>query len=256
MKPNEMRAAKFRGENGFGTVPDVGTARSQPFLAEYRASTVIWNDQERYKLEGYASVVGRKYRMYDMFGEYDEVVMPGAFDETLAAKPDVAYLVNHRGVTMARTTNGSLELSADSKGLATLAYLNPKRQDVKDLIVAVEDKDITEMSFAFMITDGEWNEDYTEYQINAVDIDRGDVSAVNFGANPYTSVKARQQEIIRDFRMIPRAAQEEALRGTEIGEALQWMQRREAPGVDNAITDPDTLIAEQWLARMQLIAKR
>jgi HK97 family phage prohead protease len=189
-----------------GEVPN-GTARSHAFGVEMRASTVIWKEQERIKLEGYASVVEKKYRMWDIFGEYDEVVSQGAFDETLSKNPDVAYLVNHRGVTMARTTNGSLELLADGKGLKTLAYVNPKRTDVRDLVTAIEDRDVTEMSFAFRIDDGEWSDDFTEFRIHKVDLDRGDVSAVNYGASPHTSVAARQSEIVNDVRLLPEGAQ-------------------------------------------------
>lgn len=238
--PNELRA---RSEEGKKT-PN-GLARSQPFKAQLRAETIIWQESERNKVDGYASIVGRKYDMWDMFGEYTELVMPGAFDETLAAKPDVAFLTNHRGVTMARTTNGSLQLSADNKGLHSLAYLNPKRNDVKDLIIAIEDKDITEMSFAFMITDGEWNEDYTEYQINSVDLDRGDVSAVNFGANPYTSVKARQQEVMRDFAQIPQGAQRAAILAS--GVDLSTLRQSDREDTDKA--DTDFLLAEQWMTQ-------
>jgi HK97 family phage prohead protease len=193
-----------------GQVPN-GAGRSHAFGAQVRATTVIWKDQERVLLEGYASVVEKKYRMWDMFGEYDEVVSQGAFDETLSKNPDVAYLVNHRGVTMARTTNGSLELKADGKGLNTSAYVNPKRTDVRDLITAIEDRDVTEMSFAFRIDDGEWSEDFTEFRINKVDLDRGDVSAVNYGASPHTSVAARQAEVMSDLEKLPEGAQREAL---------------------------------------------
>lgn len=193
-----------------GEVPN-GIARSRAFGVELRASTEIWNNQERHKVEGYASAVEKKYRMWDMFGEYDEVVSQGAFDETLSKNPDVAYLVNHRGVTMARTTNGSLELKADGKGLHTLAYLNPKRTDVRDLVTAIEDRDVTEMSFAFRIDDGEWNDDFTEFRINKVDLDRGDVSAVNYGASPHTSVAARQSEVLEDLERLPEGAQRAAL---------------------------------------------
>jgi HK97 family phage prohead protease len=193
-----------------GEVPN-GIARSHAFGVELRASTTVFNNQERIKVEGYASVVEKKYRMWDIFGEYDEVVTQGAFDETLSKNPDVAYLVNHRGVTMARTTNGSLELKADGKGLHTLAYLNPKRTDVADLVTAIEDRDVTEMSFAFRIDDGEWSEDYTEFRINKVDLDRGDVSAVNYGASPHTSVAARQSEVLADVELLPEGAQRAAL---------------------------------------------
>lgn len=203
----QRRAAAVQANPG--QVPN-GVARSHAFGVEMRATKHIFNNQERYKVEGYASVVEKKYRMWDMFGEYDEIVSQGAFDETLSKNPDVAYLVNHRGVTMARTVNGSLELKADGKGLFTVAYLNPKRTDVADLVTAIEDRDVTEMSFAFRIDDGEWNEDYTEYRINKVDLDRGDVSAVNYGASPHTSVSARQAEVLSDFEKLPEGAQRAA----------------------------------------------
>lgn len=204
----ERRAADVQANPR--NVPN-GPSRSQAFGAQLRSSTTVWNNQERNVVEGYASVVEKRYRMYDLFGEYDEIVDARAFDETLSKNPDVAYLVNHRGVTMARTTNGSLELKADGKGLHTLAYLNPKRTDVSDLIHAIEDRDVTEMSFAFRIDDGEWSEDYSEFRILRVDLDRGDVSAVNYGASPHTSVAARQGEILSDLRHLPAGARRAAL---------------------------------------------
>lgn len=221
-----------------GTMPN-GVARSHAFGAQVRATTVIWKDQERVLLEGYASVVEKKYRMWDMFGEYDEVVSQGAFDETLSKNPDVAYLVNHRGVTMARTTNGSLELKADGKGLNTSAYVNPKRTDVRDLVTAVEDRDVTEMSFAFRIDDGEWSEDYTEFRIIKVDLDRGDVSAVNYGASPHTSVAARQSELLADLRKLPEGAQREAL-----AELRRHLPETTDYLVVPAITAADTVVTD------------
>lgn len=206
-----------------------GSGRSQAFGVQIRAQSVIWNDSERFQVEGYASVVEKRYRMYDMFGEYDEIVDSAAFDETLSKAPDVAYLVNHRGVTMARTTNGSLELKADGKGLHTLAYLNPKRTDVKDLVVAIEDRDVTEMSFAFSIDDGEWSEDYSEYRILKVNLDRGDVSAVNYGASPHTSVAARQSEVLEDLKRLPAGAQRAA---------AEMLERESAEPVVKPVAEP------------------
>ena len=181
-----------------GAVP-CGVARSQPFRGEFHAQMVKHEGQDRYHIEGYATVYEQPYEMWDMFGLYKEVMSAGAGAKSLAASPDVAFLTNHRGVTMARTTNGSLVLREDSTGLPIEAWLNPQRQDVKDLVIAIEDKNVTEMSFAFLIDDGQWSPDYTEYRINAYDINRGDVSAVNYGANPYTSVAARAREILADL---------------------------------------------------------
>jgi len=163
-------------------------------------------------------VVERGYEMWDMWGPYTEIVSKGAFDKTLASGPDVAFLVNHRGLTMARTVakeglEPRLELDADDNGLHVVAYLNPKRQDVKDLKLAIDDGDISEMSFAFMIPTGggRWSSDYTEFRIDETDIDRGDVSAVNYGANPYTSIAARSREILDALEKLPEGAKHAAL---------------------------------------------
>jgi HK97 family phage prohead protease len=184
----------------------VGSARMASFPARMRTELVEHNGQRRYHLTGHASVVDTPYEMWDETGPYLEVIERGAFDLTLAAGPDVAFLVNHRGVTMARTTNDSLRLEMDDVGLKTDAWLNPKRQDVSDLVTAVEDEDVTEMSFAFMLRDGRWNQDFTEFRIGEADIDRGDVSAVNYGANPWTDVSARSSEVLADLDHLPAGA--------------------------------------------------
>jgi phage head maturation protease len=50
---------------------------------------------------------------------------------------------------------------------------------------------LDQMSFAFKVTKQTWSDDYTQRRIQAVDLSRGDVSVVNFGASPTTSVDAR-----------------------------------------------------------------
>lgn len=192
-------------------------ARLLPFPAQLRvAQPVDWHGSLRYQLEGIASTVEQSYRMFDMFGEYEEVIDRAAFNETLSADPDVAFLVNHKGVTMARSrTNAaghrSLELDMVATGLRSKAWVNPHRQDVTDLVHAIQDGDVTEMSFAFRIDDGEWDEDFSHFRIRKVDIDRGDVSAVNYGANPYTSIAARSSELLRDLDRLPVGAARAAL---------------------------------------------
>lgn len=201
----QARAAALGGDKpARWTAPrEVGSARLVPAQAQLRAQLTERNGQELYHLRGIASVTDKPYRMFDMFGEYDETVARSAFDATLAANPDVAFLLNHRGMTMARTHAGTLELRMDDTGLRSDAWLNPKRQDVQDLIVAIDDGNITEMSFAFMLEDGEWSEDFSQFRITKLDIHRGDVSAVNYGANPYTSIAARSREILADMDQLP-----------------------------------------------------
>ncbi len=207
VRPGQLALAKRKAPTG------IGAARMTAFPATLKAELVEYNGQRRYRVVGHASVVEVEYDMWDSFGPYKEVIDRGGFTKTLAAEPDTAYLVNHRGVTMARTTNGSLLLSMDELGLATEAYLNPKRQDVTDLVTAIEDLDITEMSFAFMLGEdgGSWNTDFSVFRIYECDLNRGDVSAVNYGANPWTDVAVRSREILAELEQLPPGAARAAL---------------------------------------------
>lgn len=192
-------------------LPPSGAQRAEVFPTQLRAAEVEREGKNFYQLSGDASVVDRAYEMWDFFGPYEETIRSGAFAKTLDANPDVAFLVNHGGVTMARTTAGTLELSTNPN-LHAEAFLNPKRSDVQDLVLAVDEGSVTEMSFAFRITGGSWSPDYMEYYIDEVDLDRGDVSAVNYGANPYTTIAARAKQMFEAIDHLEgpalRAAQE------------------------------------------------
>lgn len=189
-----------------------GAARRAAFPAQLRGQFITAaNGRESYDVEGYATVFNRGYTMYDSFGTYTEIADPYMLDRSLAMNPDVPFLLNHSGVTMARTTNGSLKLSKDSHGLAIQASLNTKRQDVRDLATAIDDGDITEMSFSFMIDEGEWNSDFSQFTLKQVDINRGDVSAVNYGANPYTNIGSMSQEFGRLAGRLPESVRNDVM---------------------------------------------
>jgi HK97 family phage prohead protease len=166
-----------------GALPAGPQVRSYPASFEVRALS-----GSKVELNGYASTFDTPYEMYDMFGAYTEVVRQGAFSKTLADGPDVAYLANHEGLTMARTNSGSLRLTQDATGLLTSATVNTTRSDVRDLVAAVEDGDVDQMSFAFRVVRQEWSPDFDQRDMIELNIDRGDVSAVNFGASPNTNV--------------------------------------------------------------------
>ncbi|HVM64771.1 MAG TPA: HK97 family phage prohead protease [Acidimicrobiales bacterium] len=143
---------------------------------------------------GYACVTCRDldddsaaYEMEDMFGTFTESVVRGAFKKTLSQSADVAFLLNHDGITLARTKPGTLKLSEDDKGLHTEARLDPTNPVVQQIRSGVERGDLDEMSFAFRPTRQEWNEEYTRRWLTEVNIHQGDVSVVNYGANPHTA---------------------------------------------------------------------
>lgn len=139
---------------------------------------------------GYASVTERGYEMWDMFGPYTEVVAADAFDETLAREGlDVPLVLGHDQLRrIARTTTGTLSLSMDETGLRVNApALDPADADVAYIAPKLRAGLIDEMSFAFHIDAGQWSPDYTEFRITKVDIHRGDVAIVGYGANPFTA---------------------------------------------------------------------
>jgi HK97 family phage prohead protease len=134
----------------------------------------------------YASITEHPYDMWDMFGPYTETIAATAFDATLAAQPDVAYLLNHGGMTLARTTSGTLTIGRDDTGLWYEPRLDPANSDVRNILSGIKRGDLDESSFAFRITSGMWDPSYTAYRIEQLDLHRGDVSTVNYGANPAT----------------------------------------------------------------------
>ncbi|WP_329214812.1 HK97 family phage prohead protease [Streptomyces sp. NBC_01485] len=141
-------------------------------------------------LTGYASVFNKSYDVYGgpPYG-WTEEVDSHAFDVTLGARADVHLLINHDGMPLARTKSGTLKLSTDSTGLHVEAGLEPSDPDVQRLMPKMNRKDMDEMSFGFRVKNDEWNEDYTHRRLLEVSLHKGDVSVVNFGANPATSAQ-------------------------------------------------------------------
>ena len=145
-----------------------------------------------FTVSGYASLVSTPYDM----GTYDEQISPGAFSSTLSRRPDVQLLVNHEGLPLARTTvapgqPGHLSLTEDHKGLRFDAQLDRDDPDARSVHRKVASGLMDQCSFAFRVTDQSWNDSRTLRTISGVNMDRGDVSIVNYGASPTTSVDAR-----------------------------------------------------------------
>ena len=170
-------------------------------------------------VEGYASVTEAPFEMWDWLGPYTEVVRTGAFAKTLAENPQVQLLLNHAGLAMAYTKAGTLRLSEDTTGLHMEADVSTKRSDVGDMLAALEDGSVDEMSFAFRVTRQVWSPDFDQRDILEVDLHRGDVSVVNFGANPATSVGAM------------RAADFDLLGDDDARTLMERLQRRLTPPV-------------------------
>jgi HK97 family phage prohead protease len=153
---------------------------------------------------GYASVFNHDYEVHDRFGAFTERLAPGAFTRTLSENPDVVLNLNHgmggTGLPMARTKSGTLRLTQDSVGLRVTADLDVNDPDVQAILPKMRRGDLDEMSFAFRVNDQLWSDDYSDRTITEVNLARGDVSIVSFGANPATVAALRAALADEDVR--------------------------------------------------------
>lgn len=193
-------------------------------------------------LEGYACVTNFAYEMYGgpPYG-WVEIVARGAFRKTLSEKCDVQLLVNHGGMPLARTKSGTLELDEDDVGLHNLASLERSDPDVQRLEPKMKRGDIDEMSMAFRVIRQRWEDEDGEEadpmtapvrRILEINLHKGDVSVVNYGANDATSATVR--DLDRAFI--------EARAGRELTTQQAQMLRSLA---DSAVRAPEPPAAER-----------
>jgi HK97 family phage prohead protease len=139
------------------------------------------------RLSGYAAV----FNDSSVPLPFSERIAPGAFRKTLSETPDVRLLINHEGLPLARTKNGTLTLSEDEVGLRFDADL-PDTTEARDLWTLIQRGDVDQMSFAFRVIRQKWSADRTERTLTEVSLADGDVSVVTYPAYPTTTVEARE----------------------------------------------------------------
>jgi hypothetical protein len=139
------------------------------------------------RLRGYAAV----FNDASVPLPFKETIAPGAFRKTLSETPDVRLLINHEGLPLARTKNGTLTLSEDGRGLFMDAIIADTTEG-RDLYKLVERGDVDQMSFAFRVIRQKWSEDRSVRTLTEVSLADGDVSVVTYPAYPTTTVEARE----------------------------------------------------------------
>ena len=107
------------------------------------------------KIRGYAAVFNT---WADGGFGYEESIRPGAFKKTLKeGKPDIRALWNHdTNLVLARTTNGTLTLWEDEKGLA-VEIDPPDTSWGRDATESIRRGDVSGMSFGFRPIRDEWS---------------------------------------------------------------------------------------------------
>ena len=108
-------------------------------------------DGDKPTVVGYGAVFNSESNDLGGFREY---IAPGAFDGRL--EDDVRFLINHdANLILARTTNGTLRLSVDEKGLRYEADL-PNTSTARDLMELLKNGTISQSSFAFTVEEDSW----------------------------------------------------------------------------------------------------
>ena len=138
---------------------------------------------------GYGSVFNT---LSNELGGFREIISEGAFDGRL--KDDVRFLINHDGLPLARTTNGTLKLTTDERGLKYEAKVANTSLG-RDLIELMRNGTINQSSFAFVVEDDSWE---VRDGVNVRTINKVsrlyDVSAVTYPAYEEASVALRSMK--------------------------------------------------------------
>ena len=143
-----------------------------------------------YYVEGYATTFDEPYLLYEYDGiEVYEQVDRHALDGVDLS--DVIFQFDHTGRVFARTSNGTLGLEPDEKGLLTYADLS-KTTAAKGIHEDIEAKLLTKMSWGFIVEKDRWESEGNKRIRTILKIKKiYDVSAVSIPANDYTTISAR-----------------------------------------------------------------
>tara|TARA_R100001163_G_scaffold8617_2_gene8467 strand:+ start:3704 stop:4957 length:1254 start_codon:yes stop_codon:yes gene_type:complete len=139
------------------------------------------NEEGKDVVVGHASVYNSRSNNLGGFYEYIE---KGAFTDELIAKSDVRALINHDpNLILARSTSGTLKLQADEKGLR-YEFDMPDTTYGKDLAISMKRGDISQSSFAFTVSEDQWDTDEDGNNVRTITkIDQlYDVSPVTYPA--------------------------------------------------------------------------
>lgn len=178
-----------------------------------RAFKFNMEEDDESNIHGVAAVYNQRVNIGNYF---EEVIEPGAFDETDFR--DVLFFVNHEinKIALARSRrnnpNSTMQLKVSDIGLEVKANVDIENNaDAKTLVSAIKRGDIDGMSFMFRIQEQKWENMDTELPLRRIlKIKKViEVSAVNFPAYDETSLSARSGELDNsDLTALDRAKRE------------------------------------------------
>lgn len=169
--------------------------RAMPTMLEIKKDET---KEDEYIVEGKAISFNSPTVLFsDKDSEYREVITPEAINET-TSMDDVVFLYDHEGRVLARTTNGTLEVSKQEDGVYIKADLSLTKAG-RDLYEEIKVGLVTKMSFGFMVDDDKYDnlsEDGKDVIVRTVKSFSRivDVSAVSIPAYNSTEISVRNFE--------------------------------------------------------------
>lgn len=160
---------------------------------EYRAAALAASAEQTDNemiVEGYAAVFEQPTVLFEYDGiQYKEVIDRNAFNGCDMSAVPFKYNHSNDFLSLAKTTNGTLQLSVDDNGLKVRASIAPT-QAGSDLFALIKRGDISQMSFGFTVSQDSY--DQKTHTRRVLQIDRlYDVSAVDLPAYDGTCISAR-----------------------------------------------------------------
>ena len=190
-------------------------------IRQIRAATsefITREDNEDLRIEGYFAVFNSNYEIWD---DYSESIAPGAFTDTLAG--DIRALIDHdTRLVLGRTTNRTLELRQDERGLWGSILINPNDQEAMNLYARVKRGDVSQCSIGFNIEQETYEENKGKVHWTITRVKLFEVSCCTFPAYEETNITARKhdaEEILKrkaeGWRIRQKKRLEEIKNGTE-----------------------------------------
>ena len=190
-------------------------------IRQIRAATsefVTREENEDLRIEGYFAVFNSNYEIWD---DYSESIAPGAFTDTLAG--DIRALIDHdTRLVLGRTTNRTLELKQDERGLWGSILINPNDQEAMNLYARVKRGDVSQCSIGFNIETETYEENKGKVHWTITKVKLFEVSCCTFPAYEETNITARKhdaEEILKrkaeGWRIGQKKRLEEIKNGTE-----------------------------------------
>ena len=162
------------------------------------------DDENKQLVEGYAAVFNQRALIWESEWsgwKYMEVIDRNAFNG--ADMSDTVFKYNHGDVAMilARTSNNTLTMNTDDKGLRISADIIDTNNGT-DVYKLIKRGDLTKMSFAFTVKSErtEVDKENKIYTRTITAFDKiYDVAVVDFPAYDGTSIQARSKEYFVDL---------------------------------------------------------